>query len=237
MALIWLLFSFGLVFGSFYNVLIYRIPKGKSIVFPRSQCPDCGHTLTAWELIPVFSYLIQRGKCRSCGEKISWEYPVVELTTAVGFAVCAYTAGSLNQLAVRLVFFSLLLIASVIDFKHKILPNVITIPGIILGVLAAVIGWTIPLTESLIGIFVGGGILFVIAAITRGMGMGDVKFLAMIGAFIGPLPTLGTLFLGSLFGSVSGIIYLAITKQGRKTPIPFGPFLALGAVVSALYFF
>ncbi|NLM69073.1 MAG: prepilin peptidase [Firmicutes bacterium] len=237
MVVTWLFFILGSVFGSFFNVVIYRIPRGQSIVAPRSHCPSCGHTLRPRELIPVLSFLIQQGKCSSCRATISWQYPVVELLTAVGFAFYAFSADSWQELVVLLVFFSLLLIASVIDLQHQILPNVITLPGMIIGLCFAALRWTIPIFHSMLGIIVGGGVLLVIAVLTKGMGMGDVKFLAFIGAFIGPLPTVIALFAASLLGTIYGIIYLTATKQGRKTPIPFGPFLALGALITIGYWF
>ncbi|HHX01769.1 MAG TPA: prepilin peptidase [Firmicutes bacterium] len=232
----WLFFAIGLVLGSFFNVVIWRIPRGESIVFPASHCPDCGHTLSAWELIPVVSYLIQKGKCIHCSRRISWQYPVVELIAAIGFAYYASRGLTWPTLVTKLVFFSLLLVAGAIDLKHRKLPNVITIPGMVIGIVLALIGWSVPISASLLGVTISGGLLMVIVLITKGMGMGDVKFVGLIGAFIGPWPALGSIFIASLMGAVSGSIYLFITKQGRKTPIPFGPFLALGALIGSEFF-
>ncbi|NLL89342.1 MAG: prepilin peptidase [Firmicutes bacterium] len=231
-----LFFAIGLIFGSFYNVLIWRIPRGESIVFPSSHCPGCGHTLKARELIPVLSYVLQRGRCRCCSMRISWQYPIIELTTAVGFALYASREVSLPALVSKLLFFSLLLVASTIDLEHKILPNAITIPGIMIGAVLAFLGWSVPIGASLLGLISCAGFLLVLALATKGMGMGDVKFAGLIGVFIGPLPALGSIFIASLAGTVFGLIYLLITRQGRNTPIPFGPFLALGALFSAEFF-
>ncbi|HOB08472.1 MAG: prepilin peptidase [Limnochordia bacterium] len=229
-------FVLGLVFGSFINVLIWRIPRRESIVFPGSHCPDCGKTLSARELIPVVSYLIQKGKCIHCGRRISWQYPAVELITAVGFAFYQWREPSWAALVSKLILFSLLIVAAAIDLRHKRLPNVITIPGMVLGMILAFAGWSVPIGSSLLGLMVSGGLLMAIALLTKGMGMGDVKLAALIGAFIGPWPALASIFIASLAGAVVGSIYLLITKQGRKTPIPFGPFLAFGALIGSEIF-
>ncbi len=234
----WFLFVFGLIMGSFFNVLIWRIPRKESILRPGSHCPDCKEKLTFIELIPIVSFLVQRGTCRNCKAKISLWYPAVEFVTALGFFVLSYYALSWQDLIVKLVFYSLLIISGVIDVRTKILPNVITIPGMLAGLIFAALGWSISFKNSLGGIVVGGGILLLISLLSRGgMGMGDVKFLALIGSFLGPLATVIALFLASFFGALFGSIYLYITKKDRKTPIPFGPFLMLGALISYWYLF
>lgn len=225
-------FVIGLILGSFFNVLILRIPKGQSLITPGSRCPSCGHTLAARELIPVVSYLYLGGRCARCEAQISIQYPLVELITGLGFAFLYYWSTDLQDFLVIGVFFSLLLVLSVIDLKHKLLPNVLTLWGIILGLGFSLLGWTIPLADSLLGLIVGGGVLLILALITKGgMGIGDVKLLAMIGTYLGPFLTLVALFWGALFGSVIGVVYLLLTRQSRKTPIPFGPFLAAGALL------
>lgn len=232
---VWL-FCLGLVMGSFFNVVIYRLPRGMSLVKPGSHCPQCGHSLRAAELIPVGSYLWQRGTCRSCGARIHWRYPVVELLTGVGFAAIEWTSSSWTQLIVGLVFFSILVVLAFIDLEHGILPNKITIPGIGLGFLFAIIGWTIPVIESLGGAVLGFGLIVSIALLSRGgMGMGDAKLLAVVGAFLGWQAVLYVLFWASVSGSVGGILYLYVTKKDRKTPIPFGPSMAAAAVVYLLF--
>lgn len=234
MALI--LFVFGLVFGSFYNVLIWRIPRKQSVISPGSHCPNCNNSLSFIELIPVFSFAIQGGRCRSCKKVISVEYPIIELVTALGFVFFGLSATSWQQLLANIFFFSCLLISATIDFHHKILPNMITFPGIIFALLFSVFQVTIPFFQSLLGIIIGGGILLLVAILSKGgMGMGDVKLLALIGGFIGPYGALISLFFASALGAVIGSIYLLATKQDKKTPIPFGPFLAIGAVGSFWY--
>lgn len=234
--LVFSLFILGLVLGSFYNVVIWRIPRKKSIISPRSHCPQCKNNLSYSELIPVISFLLQKGKCRHCEAKIGVQYPIVELLTGLLFGFSAYITESLPSLLVSIIFVSLLLIAGVIDYRHQILPNKITIPGIVIGLILAALGWTVPLLSSITGAVVGGTTLLIIALISKGgMGLGDVKFLALIGAFLGPPFTFVAIFLASLAGAVIGTIYLIITRQGRKTPIPFGPFLALGGLIA--YFF
>ena len=228
-------FCFGLVFGSFFNVVIYRLPLGKSIIRPGSSCPKCGHELSAFELIPIFSFLIQGRKCVVCREPISWRYPLVELISGLGFAFVTFRSNSSEEILVGLVFFSLLLILGLIDLDHKILPNVLTLSGMVIGLLFAFLGWTIGLGQAVLGLVVGFGVVFLIALLSRGgMGMGDVKLLGFIGAFLGWKLSLVTLFLAAFFGMIAGFIYLKKTGQDRKTPIPFGPFLALAALI--LYF-
>jgi leader peptidase (prepilin peptidase)/N-methyltransferase len=228
------LFLYGTIFGSFYNVVIYRLPRQQSIVHPRSRCPNCQRHLTPGELVPLYSFIAQRGKCRGCGAPISIRYPLVELATGLGFAAVGFVSSGVLALLGGLIFFSLLVIIALIDLEHKLIPNILSIPGIIAGLLLSCLGWGVPWTQSLLGTAVGGGVMLAIALISRGgMGMGDVKLLALIGAFLGPWQTLLVLFWASVLGSVGGLIYLYLTKQGRKTPIPFGP--ALAAAAFAVY--
>lgn len=228
-------FIFGLVFGSFYNVVVYRLPKGLSLVKPGSSCPNCGHHLSPRELIPVLSYLFQKGRCRACGEPIAWRYSIVELGTGLGFAFIAFQSSTWIELFVGLVFFSLLLVLAFIDLDHKLLPNVLTLPGLVLGLVFALLGWNLSFWSSVLGALVGFLVMFVIALISRGgMGMGDAKLMAMIGAFLGWKNVFFVLFWASVLGSMGGILFLYFTKQDRKTPIPFGPCLAVAAF--AFYF-
>jgi prepilin signal peptidase PulO-like enzyme (type II secretory pathway) len=229
-------FLFGLAFGSFLNVVIYRVPRGLSVVKPGSSCPKCGHRLGPVELVPLLSFFLQRGRCRACGERISWRYPLVEFLTGLGFAFVAWTSPAWTEFVVGCVFFSLLLVLAFIDLDHKILPNVLTLPGVVLGFAFSVLGWTGSVLDSVLGAVVGFGLITLIAVISRGgMGMGDAKLMAMIGAFSGWKAVFYVLFGASLLGSIGGIIYLYVTKQDRKTPIPFGPSLAVAAIV--MYFF
>jgi|LFRM01.1.fsa_nt_gb prepilin signal peptidase PulO-like enzyme (type II secretory pathway) len=229
-------FCLGLIFGSFFNVVVYRLPRGLSLVKPGSSCPKCGHRLSSLELIPLVSFLWQRGACRACGERISWRYPLVELLSGLGYAYIAWTSSSLTELLVGLVFFSFLLVLAFIDLDHKLLPNVLTLPGVGLGLIFSLLGWTSPFLTSVLGAAVGFGLLFLIVLTSRGgMGMGDAKLMALIGSFLGWKAVFYVLFGASVLGSVGGILYLYITKQDRKTPIPFGPCLAVAGI--ALYFF
>lgn len=231
-----LLFVLGLVFGSFFNVLIWRLPRKQSIVAPRSHCPKCKSQLSLFELIPVISFLLQKGRCRHCKAKISLEYPVIELLTAIGFVFFGLLTTTWLQLLANLFFFSCLLVSAVIDLHHKLILDVITIPGIALALVFSLLEVTVPINLSLLGILIGGGLLLAMAVISKGgMGMGDVKFLAMIGGFLGPYGAMLSLVIASFLGAVIGMIYLVVTKQSRKTPIPFGPFLALGAVAAFVY--
>lgn len=229
-------FCFGLVFGSFFNVVIYRLPRGLSLVKPGSSCPRCGHRLSSLELIPLFSFLWQRGACKACGAMISRRYPLVEFLTGLGFALIAWTSSAWTELIVGLVFLSLLLVLAFIDLDHKLLPNVLTLPGVGVGLLFSLLGWTTPVLDSLLGAIVGFVLITVIVVVSRGgMGMGDAKLLALVGSFLGWKAVFYVLFWGSVFGAIVGIIYLYITKQDRKTPIPFGPFLAAAGIIC--YFF
>ena len=183
---VFLAFLFGLIFGSFFNVVIYRLPKGMSVVKPGSSCPKCGHRLGPLELVPVVSYLLQKGRCQSCGEPIAWRYPIVELGTGLGFACIAWQSSSGIELVVGFVYFSLLFVLALIDLDHKLLPNALTLPGIAFGLFFALLGWSIPFWSSVLGVSLGFAVMFAIALISRGgMGMGDVKLMAMIGAFLG----------------------------------------------------
>ena len=232
------IFLLGLIIGSFLNVCIYRLPIGLSIVHPRSRCTGCGHLLSWYENVPVVSYAFLRGRCRTCGTPISWQYPIVELVTAVIFSIALQRFDVSLLLVSRLVFASALIVLFVIDLEHRILPNRITLPGIVAGFVFSLFaepGWL----DSLIGIALGGGALFVVAEAyfrvrhEQGLGMGDVKMLAMIGAFLGWKLMLLTLILGSFAGSVIGLTLIALRKGTMKYALPFGTFLALGALLAA----
>ena len=229
----------GLIVGSFLNVCIYRIPRRESVVWPASRCTACSRSLAWFENVPVLGWVALRGRCRTCGARVSIMYPIVELTTAAVFVggVAVYGLGPL--LLVRLAFACALIVLFAIDLHHQILPNVITLPGIGAGFIASLFlspGWL----SSLIGIIAGGGVLFAIAELyyrvrgQEGLGMGDVKMLAMIGAFLGwPLMIL-TLVLASFAGSLVGVGLLISGRGGMQAALPFGTFLALGALAAAV---
>ncbi|MCZ8542134.1 prepilin peptidase [Psychrobacillus psychrodurans] len=231
-----LFFLYGLIFGSFFNVVGLRIPKKESIVRPSSHCTVCDRRLTIKDLVPVFSYVFLKGKCRGCGTKIHWVYPVMELVTGLLFAFAYYQLGFTLELAVALLFISLLVIITVSDIAYMLIPDKILIffltPLIVLRVFVPLSPWW----DSIIGAFVGFGVLFLIAVVSKGgMGGGDIKLFFVIGLVLGWIPTLLTLFLASIIGTVVGIISLRRTKQGRKTPIPFGPSIAIAAIISYFY--
>jgi leader peptidase (prepilin peptidase)/N-methyltransferase len=230
--------AFGAVIGSFLNVCIYRIPKGRSIVWPGSACGSCGHMLAWFENIPIVSYFVLRGRCRACRAAISLRYPFVEFLTAVMFAGAWWFYGPSVLLVSRLLFGCGLIVLFAIDLEYQLLPNVITIPGIVAGFAFSFLtapGWF----DSAIGIVVGGGVLWAVAEgyyLVRheeGLGMGDVKMLAMIGAFVGWKLTLMALMMASFAGSIVGVIFIVSRRGGLKYALPFGTFLALGAALAA----
>jgi leader peptidase (prepilin peptidase)/N-methyltransferase len=230
--------AFGAVIGSFLNVVIYRLPLGKSTVWPSSACPHCARELSWYENIPVASFVALGGRCRTCGARISLQYPLVEALTAVMFGAAWWYYGPGPLLASRLVFGCALIVLFAIDLEHQLLPNAITLPGIVVGFLFSLVtepGWM----SSLIGILVGGGVLYGIAEAyyrvrhEEGLGMGDVKMLAMVGAFLGWELTLLTLVLASVSGTVIGLGLIITRRGGMKYALPFGTFLALGAAVAA----
>ncbi|MBI2828150.1 MAG: prepilin peptidase [Acidobacteria bacterium] len=229
----------GLLVGSFLNVCIYRLPLRESIVWPASRCTACQRHLAWFENLPVLSWTALRGRCRTCGASISPIYPIVELTTAFVFVGGVSVYGPSALLAVRLAFACALVVLFAIDLRHRILPNIITLPGIAAGFGAS---WFLPpgWISSLVGIAGGGGILYAIAELyyrvrgREGLGMGDVKMLAMIGAFLGwPLMVL-TLVLASFAGSIVGVALIASGRGGMQAALPFGTFLALGSLVAAV---
>ena len=231
---------FGLCIGSFLNVCAYRLPLGESVVHPRSRCTSCGRMLSWFDNLPVVSWVALRGRCRTCGEPVSWMYPAVEIVTALVFAVSYLTYGLTLLSLVRVIFGCALIVLFVTDLQHKILPNVITLPGIVIGFVCSLFlppGWV----SSLIGILVGGGVLFAIAEVyyrvrgQEGLGMGDVKLLGMIGAFLGWKLVLLTLVFASFTGSLAGGMLIASGRGGMKYALPFGTFLAVGALFAATW--
>jgi leader peptidase (prepilin peptidase)/N-methyltransferase len=229
---------FGAVIGSFLNVCIHRLPRGTSIVWPASACPACGRQLAWFDNIPLVSYVVLGGRCRGCDEPIAWRYPIVEAVTAVMFAAGWWYYGPGPLLISRLIFGCALIVLFAVDLEHHLLPNPITLPGIVVGFLFSFLtepGWR----DSLIGIVIGGGVLFLIAEVyyrvrhEEGLGMGDVKMLAMIGGFLGWQLTVLSLMLASFAGTIIGIAMIATGRGTMKYALPFGTFLAVGAAVSA----
>jgi len=229
--------AIGLCIGSFLNVVIYRVPIGQSIVTPPSRCRKCGYQLQWYDNIPVLSWLFLRGRCRKCGVGVSMQYPIVELITGALFVLVIWMTPPGPLLATRLILVCILIALFGIDLEHQILPNVITLPGIAIGVLLSLIappGWK----DALVGVLLGGGVLYAIAGAyylwrrEEGMGMGDVKMLAMIGAFLGWKAVLVTLVLSAFAGAIIGVALMAAQRGTMKFALPFGTFLAIGAIVS-----
>lgn len=231
-----LFFIYGLVFGSFYNVVGLRVPNGESIVHPPSHCPKCSRRLTVLDLVPVFSYIFLRGKCRGCGSKISFVYPLMELITGVLFAFAFWHFGWSLELGVALVFYSLLVVLTVSDLAYMLIPDKFLlffgIPLIVLRIFEPLDPWW----DSYLGAAVGFTLLLLIAIVSRGgMGGGDIKLFLVIGIVLGTIQSLVVLGLASVIGLIFGIISLRLAKKGRKTPIPFGPSIAIAAVIVHLY--
>ncbi len=234
-------FIFGALVGSFLNVCICRLPKDESIVFPGSHCPHCNKPIAFYDNIPILSYLILRGKCRNCGKTISLQYPLVETVSALGSLLLFSTFGPTLSYLIYYFFFASLIVITVIDLYHQIIPDVISLPGIGAGLLASLVLPEITFFNSLMGVLLGGGSLFLVATTYQwlfkreGMGGGDIKLLAMIGAFLGWKAVILTILFGSLVGSLVGIGIMTIKGKGFKYAIPFGPFLSFGAAFSLLY--
>jgi len=232
---------FGAMIGSFLNVCIHRLPKEESIVRPGSHCPKCNTPIQFYDNIPLLSYLLLRGKCRYCQVSISIQYPMVEAITALSSFFLFITFGVSLSFFYYFSFVAALIAITVIDLYHQIIPDVISLPGIGIGLLGSLIIPRIPFFESLIGIISGGGSLFLVATIYQwlfkreGMGGGDVKLLAMIGAFLGWKAVILTILLSSFIGSIIGITVMLIKGKDFKYAIPFGPFLSLGAVISLFW--
>ncbi len=235
------IFIAGLCIGSFLNVCIYRIPASQSIVTPPSSCPKCGYRIRYYDNIPVLSYLFLRGKCRKCGVSISPRYPLVELMTGL-FALGVYFRFGLSPAAlVCFIFIATLIVISFIDIDHRIIPDIISLPGIPVFFIASFALPSVTWKDALLGILIGGGSLYIVAwtymAVTKreGMGGGDIKLLAMMGGLIGWQGVLFTIFVSSAVGTLAGLILMAATRKNMKLAVPFGPFLALGAVTHIFF--
>lgn len=232
---------FGALIGSFLNVCTFRLPKEESIVWPGSHCPHCKGPIKFYDNIPLISYISLKGRCRHCHSPISFQYPLIEGITALGSLILFMKFGLSLSYLFYFSFVAALIVITVIDLYHQIIPDVISLPGIGVGLLASLIIPQITFLNSLIGILLGGGSLFLVATVYQwlfkreGMGGGDVKLLAMIGAFLGWKSVILTILLSSLIGSVTGIITMVLKGKDFKYAIPFGPFLSLGAVIALFY--
>lgn len=229
-------FILGTIIGSFLNVCIYRLPRKESVVSPLSHCRSCDSRIAWYDNVPIVSWLILRGNCRRCGSPISIEYPIVEFITGLIYLFTYIRYGQSPYLVIYLLLFSAFLVIAVIDFEQKIIPDMITLPGIAVGITASFFLNYITPKASIIGLLVGGGLFFLIAILSRGgMGGGDIKLMAMIGTFIGWLGVIVTTMIGSMLGAIVGIALMIMRKKGRKSQIPFGPFLVLGATIYILW--
>jgi leader peptidase (prepilin peptidase)/N-methyltransferase len=229
-------FAAGAAIGSFLNVIIYRLPEEQSIILPASHCPACNHAIRFYDNIPLISYVFLKGRCRHCEGAISLRYPLVELLTAILSLMVYWKFGLSAQYLCAFLFVCALVVITFIDLDHQIIPDVISLPGIPLFFLGAVFVMKLRFLDAFLGFLIGGGVLYGIAffyeLITKreGMGGGDIKLLAMIGAFLGWQSLLFVLLVSSLTGAVVGVTIMLVRGQDMKYAVPFGPFLSMGAV-------
>ena len=236
-----LIFLIGAAVGSFLNVCIYRLPQGKSIIIPRSTCPKCGKPIRPYDNIPILSYFILGGRCRDCREAISPRYAIIEALTGI-LALSLYLKYGLTpSFFATFIFGAALIVVTFVDLDHQIIPDIITLPGIPLFFLAAVFILKLSYVDALLGLLIGGGSLYLISVAYRlftkreGMGMGDVKLLAMLGAFLGWKSLIFILFVSSFLGSLIGLTIILLKKGNMKYAIPYGPFLSAAAVAYILW--
>lgn len=227
---------FGLAIGSFLNVVIARVPAGRSIVRPPSACPGCSALLAWHDNIPVLSFLVLRGRCRACGMSISWRYPLVEAGTAA-VLVAAYVAlGPTADFVVAALLLPALVAITAIDLEHQLIPNVITLPGVLVGLAANLATGRMSWVEPILGIALGSGLfLVIILASGGGMGAGDLKLGGMLGAFLGWKSLVFALFVAVILGGALALALLASGLRKRKDAIPFGPFLAMGGAMALFW--
>jgi len=236
-----LIFILGLIVGSFCNVCIYRIPKNESIIYPASHCPKCRTTIKPVDNIPLLSYILLKGRCRNCGSKISIQYPVVELLTGIIYLIIYLIYGLSIQSLVYIILSSALIIIAFIDLNEQIVPDVISLPGIGVGLILSFFVPYLSFINSALGVVVGGGIILIIALVgsmifkKEAMGGGDVKLAAMIGAFLGWRYTIISLFLGFFLGALAGIFLILSKIKSKEDMVPFGPFIALGSLITLLW--
>lgn len=234
-------FVFGSVVGSFLNVCIHRLPQGVSIVSPASRCPQCLRRIPFYYNIPLVSYIVLLGRCAHCRAPLSLQYPLVEAMAGLFSAMLMRRWGVSPELFIYFAFASALIVVTFIDLELQIIPDVISLPGIAVGLAASFFLRSPGMVNSVIGMLLGGGVLFMIAAAyhfiagAEGMGGGDIKLLAMIGAFLGWKGVLLTLFAGSFLGAAFGLLIMALEHRSSKHAIPFGPFLAAGALIYLFY--
>jgi len=236
-----LIFILGLIVGSFSNVCIYRIPRNESIIYPASHCPKCRSRIQPFDNIPLLSFILLKGRCRNCKTKISIQYPMVELLTGLIYLIIYLIYGLSVQTLIYIILSSALIIIAFIDLNQQILPDVISLPGIMVGFILSFFVPYISFINSALGVLVGGGIILVIGLAgsvifkKEAMGGGDVKLAAMIGAFLGWRYIIISLFLGFLLGALVGIILILSKIKSREDTVPFGPFIVLGSFITLLW--
>jgi len=238
--IIFILGLLGLIVGSFSNVCIYRIPKNESIIFPASHCPKCLKTIKPIDNIPLLSYILLKGRCRHCKSKISIQYPIVELLTGLIYLIIYLIYGFTIQSLIYIILSSALIIIAFIDLNEQIIPDVISLPGIAIGFILSFFVTYISFVDSILGIAVGGGIILIIGLggsvifKKEAMGGGDIKLVAMIGAFLGYRYIIISIFLGFFLGALTGIILIMAKIKSREDVVPFGPFIVLGSFITLL---
>ncbi|KXG76026.1 Type 4 prepilin-like proteins leader peptide-processing enzyme [Fervidicola ferrireducens] len=226
----------GLFIGSFLNVVIYRLPRGETIIWGRSRCPACGRVLAWRDLVPVASYLVLRGRCRYCGERISPRYVAVELLTGVVFAVLFWHFGLSASLLKYLFLSCILIAASFIDLEHYVIPDRLLLAGLLGAAVLWPLAGDVEIWYSLIGSVVAGGFLLAVAVASKGgMGMGDVKLAAVTGIYLGWPKAVLALFFATVSGGLVAVLLLILGVKGKKDAIPFGPFIAVGTLASVLW--
>ncbi|HCS75559.1 MAG TPA: prepilin peptidase [Clostridiales bacterium] len=235
------IFTAGMMLGSFFNVCIYRIPRAESIVFPPSHCTSCGTRLKWLDLFPLFSWLFLRGRCRSCKSKISIQYPLVELITGLLYMLLYLKFGFSDSFLTYLILASILIITTAIDIEHQIIPDELVFIGIIAGVVLVLTGLSVHWKDALIGLLVGGGTFLAVALLSEwilkkeGMGGGDIKLMGMIGLFLGWKLTVLSILLSIYAGGLIGGLLLILKIKKRGDAIPYGPFIAVGTIISIFF--
>mgnify|MGYP002559067426 FL=1 len=228
----------GLIIGSFLNVCIYRIAREESISFPQSHCTSCGYNLKPKDLIPVFSYIFLGGKCRCCKEKISIKYPLIEILNSCLYVLIYLRFGFTLELFKFCMFASLLIVIAFIDFETKYVYNSTIIFGVVLGIVFDILIWietkALPWND-IVGAFIGFGVIYLIVILTHGMGEGDIDIALICGLFLGIKGVIVTLFIAIILGGIVGSIILILKLKDRKAEIAFGPYLAIGGIVTCLY--
>lgn len=235
------IFILGTIIGSFLNVCIYRMPREESIVYPSSHCPRCGTPLKWYELIPVISFVVQKGECKHCGEKISPQYPLVEILTGALYLSIYFKFGTGIDLIFYLFFFSIIVLITFIDMHHQIIPDnlvlILLISTIIYKLLQLKL-YHIPFKvfSSIMGLILGGGVLLLISILSKGgMGGGDIKLMGVLGFLLGAKKIWLNMFLSFVIGGIVGALLLAFKIKGKKDPIPFGPFICIAFLITAFW--